>query len=159
MSIQAYKSAVQLMEQHSELMDFDGMCSQDLIARIESRLNVVFPSTYRAFLQDYSVGSFDGIEIFGITKKEPEALLIPNVLGATLRARKQYELPSHLILISEIGNGSVYCLDCSPNNGSPVVVYWTTYPLEKQTYEIDAESFGEFLLSQVQDTLGLEEFD
>jgi len=159
MAMQRYEEAARLMQRYPDLMDFSGPCTEELINDTEVKLNVKFPSTYRKFLADYGAGSFASSEIYGIVKKNPDAMMIPNVLGATLSARQDYNLPEYLILISELGNGAVYCLDCSEIGESPVVVYWSTFPTEVQTYKIEAENFAEYFFAEVKLAIEIETED
>jgi hypothetical protein len=76
-----------------------------------------------------------------------------------LAAQKIYDLPKHLVLISELGNGAVYCLDCSKEGKSPVVIYWSTFSKEAQEYETEAEDFGEFFLNQIKISLDVLQSD
>lgn len=159
MTMQDYRQAVHLMEKYPELMDFDGSSTQEYIDKAESKLGVKFSPTYRSFLESYSVGAFGSTEIYGIVQSNPDRMMIPNVVGATMLGRQDYNLPQHLILISELGDGSVYCLDCSQEGEGPVIIYWSTFPREVQTYEIEAESFGEFFLGQIKIALDVLQSD
>jgi hypothetical protein len=54
---------------------------------------------------------------------------------------------------------AVYCLDCSKEGESPVIVYWSTFPREAQEYEKEAEDFGEFFLNEIKSSLAVLESD
>jgi hypothetical protein len=151
-----YNEAVRLMKKKTDLMDFAQGSSEDSIKNAEKKLGVIFPSIYKKFLREFGAGLFGGSQFYGVVESQTgesqdEDML--SVVGQTLYARKNYGLPNHLVLISELGNGAVYCLDCSKEKESPVIVYWSTFPREAQEYEIEAEGFGAFFLNQVQITL------
>jgi hypothetical protein len=152
----AFEEAATIMKSRPDLIEFHGGCSLQLIASAEKKLEVKFPPSYVKFLKEYGVGSFDGSEFLGIVKNEQGQLMedgVLNVVGNTLSARKDYDLPHNLVVIYELGDGAVYCLDTSKEGDSPVVVYWSTFPKEAQTFEVEAENFANFFLEKVQNAL------
>lgn len=146
MSFEAFERAIELIE-GNDAVDYFGECPVEIIDEIESLLEVRFPKSYRCFLNKYSVGIFGGNEIYGIIPYNPTAKGIPSLYGVNIRMRNENDLPKHLIAIFELGNGEVYCIDCSKSeeNNFPVVVFHLHFPIDSQRNEVMNSGFGEFL--------------
>lgn len=158
MSIQDYKTAVELIEQHFDLGDFVQNITEELVKQAEEKLGLSFPTLYKNFLLNYGAGNFGSEEIYGILKDDFEHSGIPDAVWFTLKQRKEINLPHNLIIIYHTGGEEMFCLDVSKiteSNESPIVTYAIGIDPEYQTYEIVAKDFGEFLLQRVLSELNI----
>ncbi|WP_040949838.1 SMI1/KNR4 family protein [Gorillibacterium massiliense] len=92
------------IEEHSDDSDFTGGVLDTDIAKIEGELKVVFPQSYRWFLENYGSGGLFGVDILGCGKS-----VIPSVVSNTNRLRI-LGLPSEYIVIEDCDE-FFYCLD------------------------------------------------
>ncbi|WP_404442119.1 SMI1/KNR4 family protein [Sutcliffiella horikoshii] len=150
------KKEFEIIDEHSDMGDFIGGISDDLIYAAEKTLNVKFPISYRLFLRRYGVGDILGEEIFGLGIEESG---VPSMVWITKHFRQEKTLPDHLICIYFAGYDNMYyCLDCSNvknenDDSATVVSYFNGLPIEDQNFEIEFPSFGEFLLRTLEDSL------
>lgn len=145
-----YQKATQLLRSYSRLKNQSYPADKDYISYFESELNVVLPKSYRKFLQELGQLDFGSQEIYGSfndvaissTKYERETCRDPS-------------FPKHYVVIHELGNGEISCLDTSrmnPEGECPVVGWYFGYS------EDIAEDFGAFLLEKIQWAIeGMEE--
>lgn len=146
----------------SNEIDFCGKISEETIKSAEEILDIGFPNSYKTFLRELGCGDVRGSEIFGLIKDENFLLElvplvgIPNVVWVNLQWRRDFFLPSNIILIYGIGDGSHYALDLSQmdDQGECPVVYWPLDGYEATPkLEIVAKDFGEFFLNLIQDKI------
>ncbi len=170
MSMKDLEKAFDLIEKQFtiEEIDFCGNQVPNTIRKAEIILNVVFPKTYRAFIEKYGCGGVGSFEIYGIIKDEEydeksiPFVTIPNAVWTTLKWRRDFNHPLHLIIISDLGDGSVYCLDTSQMNikeECPVVIYPVCKHEANLKLEIVAEDFGKFFLDMVQNQIEYKKSD
>lgn len=118
----------------------------------EKFLNVVFPKSYLAFLKDYGFCSLGGREIYGIIDNQFEDSSIPDAIWLNYRNRTDFDQPEHIIVISDVGEGSYYALDLSQMNDQqecPVVIWPSGGYEETPELEIVAPDFGTWFLNEV----------
>lgn len=160
MGMQDYEEATKIMGRYPDRQSFVGPRSESLIQAAEKALGLEFPPTYRRFLLEYGAGAFGSSEICGVIGNDFEHSSVPDAIWYTLVERSEAKLPSDLIIIHEVGDGQLFCLDlgAKENEEAPVVAYQPGIPPEKQgreLREVIAKDFGEFLLKlvwhQVQD--------
>jgi hypothetical protein len=157
MSMKELQEAFDIIEQLNSKDFFSGPKEIELICSAEEALNLIFPPSYKVFLEKYGAGGVNGSEIYGLTKSSKKPFLTPGVPDAiwlTLDERKDDYLPKHFIIISDTGDGYWYCLDASQKNadGEYPVVIWGLHMPEKDKEKV-AEDFGEFLLEQTKNAL------
>jgi hypothetical protein len=94
------------------------------IAETENALGVVFPESYRGFLQEFGWAKFSHQELYGIGSDVPVYL---ELIRNTIAERNEMEplLPVSLIPIMNDGAGNHYCLETSKMfSGECPVVLW-----------------------------------
>ena len=131
--------------------DFVGPKPESLVARAEAALGLRFPPSYRQFLLELGAGDIAGFEVYGLIDDDFEDARVPDAIALTLEARKS-GLDARYILIGTLGDGSHDCLDSGHPDASgevPVVQLSSEYE-DPVTL---ADSFGEYLLVEVQDAL------
>ena len=89
-----------------------------VVSDCEAMLNVVLPSDYRRFLENFGYLDGPGFEIFGIPEDSSTRL---SVVSNTLEERS-YGLPKNYIVIGSIGDGSRDCIKISDSGLCSVVV-------------------------------------
>jgi antitoxin YobK len=135
--------------------DFAGPKPESLVARAEAALGLRFPPSYRQFLLDLGAGDIGGFEVYGLIHDDFEDARVPDAIALTLDARRS-GLDRRYVLIGTLGDGSHDCLDTGHPDASgeaPVVQLSAEYE-DPVTL---ADSFGEYLLVEVQDALSGDE--
>lgn len=154
MSEKDYKKAKKLILKNEDEADFEGGQPDELIRKAEKLLNLKFSGSYLDFLQTFGAGSFGSEEIFGVLGEDFENSSIPDAVWYTLSLRKQVNLPESYLVIYELGDGEVYCLDFQDLNefNEPKVV---SIELGENEFEPEwiADGFGEFLLELAKEEL------
>lgn len=130
-------------------LEFFPNVTQELIEKFEKELNIELKGSYKQFLLDFGYLSFGALEIFGIPNKEilKQNEEWTNALACTMESRKEINLSENLLVIYNLGNGELYCLDMSYETPK-VVSIWDEVPEKGQVppiTEIIAESFEQFL--------------
>lgn len=151
MSIQDFEQAQRLMAIYPILQDFEGPKSEDLLLAAERAIGEKFPFTYRRFLRQYGAGAFGSSEIYGVIHQNFENSSIPDSIWYTLQLRQKQLIPLQLIVIYDLGDGELFCLDLDAMKGgeAPVVTFTPGGPLNQQR-ELIAEDFGQFFLDLIQ---------
>lgn len=146
-------NAFDLMAQYKEERYVSGPKSEELICQAEKALGILFPPTYRLFLNKYGCGGFGSFDVFGVIDNNFEKSGELNAIWFTLDERKT-GLPDSFIIISNTGYGPLYVLDSSQKdkNGEYPVLLWMPGAPEVPTEKVN-EDFGEFLLEHVQRAL------
>lgn len=112
-------------------------------------LNVIFPRSYKDFLCRYGSLDLFSLQIFGIVGEKYKDVYIHEDIRSNisrLRTQDNLKFPESFIVIHELGNGELSCLDTSKMNADgecPVVAWYFG------ATEVLAEDFGAFLLDQV----------
>jgi hypothetical protein len=104
MSMKELQEAFDIIEQLNSKDFFSGPKEIELICSAEEALNLIFPPSYKVFLEKYGAGGVNGSEIYGLTKSSKKPFLTPGVPDAiwlTLDERKDDYLPKHFIIISD----------------------------------------------------------
>ena len=122
----------------------------ELIDAAETELGFAFPPSYRLFVDRLGAGSIGAFEVYGLTRA-PFSGPIPDAVWVTLRDRRgPSRLPDTLIVIGSDGMGGDYVLDVSKGDEPPVEVWEGGSSVEGGELERVADSFGSFLLGNVQ---------
>jgi hypothetical protein len=155
--MQDYEKAVEIIQRHSERAVFVGARSDSLIEAAERKLGIKFRPIYRRFLLEYGAGGLGAFEVYGVINDDFEKSSVPDAIWYTLVEREKAGLPNHLVVIYDVGEGELLCLDCGTRESeeSPVIAYQPGYPPEEQNWEIIAKDFGEFFLELVQSQVRL----
>ena len=161
MGIEDLEKAFNLIENNFTFneIDFSGSQSLTTIRKAEDILKVKFPRSYKIFLEKYGCGGVGSLDIYGLIKDEDfqqhniPFIAIPNVVWTTLQWHRDFGHPLHLIIISSVGDGAVYCLDTSKVNKEeecPVVVMPVCEYEPGFKLEVVADDFGQFFLEMIQ---------
>lgn len=156
MSLDDYKTAAKLIEEHAALADFEGPKPESLVRKAEAALGLEFPPTYREFLLEFGAGDFAGEEFYGLLDDNFKTSSIPNGIWLTLNERKNRCIPDSLIIVYAVGEGTVFALDSGRSNRIgeyPVIAVPINHPLENNSLETIAEDFGRFFLETVRGAL------
>ena len=158
--INSLQKASQLIEHYftDEEKFFVGITSKELVINSEKNLGILFPNSYREFLEQYGYGGVNSLDIDGITEFNFQESGYGGVVWRTLEERKKNLFPSALIPIYDVGDGTIYCLDTSQmdEEGECPVVAWPIGGYEQTPIlEIVAKNFGEFFLNKVKEQITL----
>jgi len=156
MSVETYQKAKQIISAQTDIADFVGGRSNDLISMAENELDLKFTGLYLDYLQTFGAGNFGAEEIYGIINDDFENSSVPDAIWYTLTERKETNLPNNLLVIYDTGSEELFCLDFNnldDKNEPRVVSFVPGIQSESQTYEIIANDFGDFLLDLVKEEL------
>lgn len=151
MSIADYEIARQIMSQYPGKAHFIGERPADLVLSAQRALGLTFPPSYLQFVEELGAGNFGAFEVYGVTDADFHASVVPNGIWYTVSERLT-GMPNHLVVIGDVGDGGLYCLDLKrqgPSAEGPVVIYYPGYPVNTQQFEVVAPNFGAFLLRGV----------
>lgn len=154
MTIQAYDTAISLLEINGRLSKRRFPQQPGAIQDLAEALSVGLPKSYQTMLGEFGILLFGGRMIYGIGKNGIEGNAAPNVVFATTDRRKNGEITDQMVEIMPSGYGPYFVIDCAEMDSRA----------EAPVYEIDeaghqhgkrkvADSFGEFLLGEVNDLL------
>ncbi|CAO4846590.1 MAG: hypothetical protein CNLJKLNK_01355 [Holosporales bacterium] len=153
--------AFDLILKYEDISDFIGPKKETTIEFAQKKIEIFFPNSYHEFLLEKGSGSFGSLEIYGIVRDEKFENTdytgsIPNIFWITIHYRKNFNLPHHIILISDVGDGSYYALDLSQMNDEqecPVVIWPVGGYDETPELEIVAPDFGTWFYDQVMEQI------
>ncbi len=130
--------------------NFEGRKPEALIVEAEHALGLIFPPSYRRFLQELGCGDVNGWEIFGLVDDNFETSSIPNGVWLTLTERKNIDLDLDLIIVADSGDGGYIAIDkrtVDEDEESPVVYL----SVNGQRGPTIAKSFGSFFLEALKE--------
>lgn len=138
----------QYLEDEDETYEenFSGSVDDNLIFEVESDLQVVMPSDYKAFLKEYGSGGIAGIIVLGI-ESENDDIQTYSLVSETKNCRREYRFPNSYIVV-ESGAGYVTCLDtkenevllCEPRENGEIIhrrQNFLEYLIDKISYMIE----------------------
>jgi len=151
MSMDHYEAAKSLLNEFDEEdINFYGPIREETILKAETMLGFSFPPTYRRFLAEYGAGDVGASEFYGILADDLTGDEVPNGIWLTLRRRKTMDLDPSLMIVGELGDGS---MDCLLTNGdgeeARVVEVQGGGPVSEQATRPLAEDFGEYFLAAI----------
>ncbi len=139
--------AAEIIDANLDLAEFVGGAPFEEVWVAESALGVIFPDSYRDFLQRYGAGTFGGQPVYGLGVPDDD---LPSVVFATNSLREQDDFfPGDLVVIQDTGEGDLLCLATSrmnENNECPVVQWIPEMSFEEQMFEMVNKTFAGFLL-------------
>lgn len=120
-----------------------GGCSDDLVASLESALNVLLPPSYRQFLLTLGAVDISGSPVSGIIDGNPLDPSGGSLYGETQRMRLECQLPEPLLVLQS-DEDALYCFDTSVDglNGEYPVV---CFELASRHCQVIAVTFSEWL--------------
>ncbi|WP_394003544.1 SMI1/KNR4 family protein [Luteimonas sp. WGS1318] len=121
-----------------------GPATQEQIDVAQCKLGLIFPPSYRLFLQTFGAVFGHGFEIAGLTPGKDEPTIWCDMLSSTLMYRRHDALPKDSIYISTDGMDLSYFLKCSKVGPAQEgeVIEWGP---DHDGGSIYAESFTSFL--------------
>jgi antitoxin YobK len=157
MSLEKYRKARELIATAGQ-GDFEGPKPESLVARAEAALGVVFPPSYRQFLLELGSGDVAGFEIYGLVDGDFTDSAVPDAIWLTLEERQSSGLEPRFVIIGALGDGTYDCLDTAHvgRDGECPVVQLSA---EGESTVKLADSFGEYLLGEVESALSPGEDD
>lgn len=149
MSTEKLKKALALIQLHEEEADFEGVTQAEIL-RAELALGLVFPESYKIFLEQCGAGSFGGFEIYGIIAGNFEGEGIPNGVWYTLEERKR-GLPENLIALTSDGMGGIDCLQVGHDGSNSGVVSFRNGQIDCKLTDDFGTYFFEHIEEEVED--------
>lgn len=149
MSLEKYRQARDLIAAAGG-GDFEGPKPESRVAESEVALGVRFPPTYRQFLLELGCGVIGGFQVFGIVDADQGDRAVPDAIQLTLKARRTSGLDPRYVVVGALGEGSFDCLDTAHldrDGEGPVVQLSADWEDPVKL----ADSFGEYLLTEVED--------
>lgn len=124
----------------------------ETINLFELSLGVIFPESYRIFLQKYGTLAFGGESFYGITRKGINGNSVPCVLFVTKGAREMGDIDDGMIKIKSSGYGPSFSIDTKivGKSGEPVIVETELSFKYTGIKTIIADNFSEFLLVEIE---------
>lgn len=154
-----YMMASSFLEEVDRLITLSGITfhasgtgTPELIEIYQDALGNKFPETYKLFLEKYGTLTFNGVSFYGISKRGLSAASIPDVKFATEQARTFGDINKEMIMIKNSGYGSIFSIDTSiiGSEGEPVIVETNLSFKDNTEKKVVANSFGEFLLEEIE---------
>jgi len=143
-----YEEAAAVIRANGERAHFVGPRDPSLVTAAEAAVGRPFPPVYRRFVSELGAGSFDSFEVYGVIDADFEDSSVPDGIWVTLSERADGMLPEHLLVVGDVGDGSLYCLDLDEGEEPPVVVFEPG--ADAPPVERVADDFGSFLLEGVE---------
>lgn len=129
--------------------EFGHGAQREQIDSAERALDVRFPTSYRAFLQEFGWGGVEDIELFGLGDDVPLHLDLVRMTESE-RSEMRPRLSPNLIPIMNDGGGNLYCLDASVGFREEYpVVFWDHEADDSQEPEEVAEDFPSWVSEQL----------
>ncbi|EOG1934965.1 SMI1/KNR4 family protein [Providencia stuartii] len=143
-----------MMESGEDILSSGG-ADIETINLFESLLDVIFPESYRIFLQKYGTLAFSSENFYGITKKGINGDQAPCVLFVTKGARAIGDIDDGMIKIKSSGYGPSFSIDTNiiGNSGEPVIVETELSFKQNGIKKIIADNFAEFLLAEIEQAI------
>lgn len=133
-----------------------GGSSREFIEKVEARLGVRLPSSYREFLRKYGILEVEAEEFYGEFDDEGFAAAIPSFVFATETARDLGEIGAQDIIIRTTGCGPIVIIDGSATDEDgecPVLLQEAKFDSGEEKIIFNrkriADSFGYYFLSEM----------
>ena len=154
MSYQNFEKAITLAQQCEGYWDGGGK-SIEVVDRAEELMGFKFSRQNYQYFNQYGFIEFFGNEIYGIIKDDFSGTHVGCSIEATLKDRKEYNLPSKWLILYFFDDGYYGYLDYSQLNeeGEPPVIMAIYNGKEFVMVKKVAEDLGDFLLELVQKQL------
>ena len=141
---------VKPLSECGEDLFWQGRASEASVQKLEELLGIKLPPSLKLFLLEFGGGGIVGEEISGIEANNPSLMHRGTILGDSERCRKEYQLPSTLVVVYFTEDGVCWCLDSSKQDerGESPVVSYSIF-----THKIDAliaPTFSDFLKRYVE---------
>lgn len=157
MAVDKYNDARKLLLEgnHRLLVDPLHPVPPELVSRAERTLGVVFPISYRRFLEDFGTGGFGSLEILGITGDDFEISGFPDGIWYTMRQRQDINLDVKYLIVEHGGDGTCVAIDTNQRDSSGECSL-VRLSLDGKPIEVVSDSFGSWLLEELNWRMRLE---
>ncbi|WP_052666456.1 SMI1/KNR4 family protein [Nitriliruptor alkaliphilus] len=145
----AFESASALLREDENRCDVVGPRDEPLIVAAEEALGLRLPPSYRAFVARFGAGDVAGEEIFGVIHGDFSASGVPDGIWMTLEGRRDWNLPSTMVVVSFDGGTDYLVLDTArggEDGEAPVLVWRPGSSAPGDDLEQLAPDFGTWLL-------------
>ena len=145
-----YNKAMQLLSENDIPLIQVGGADASIVDLLEKEIAVQLPKSYRRLLTEFGALSFEGNMISGIGKNGVYGDNFGSVYFSTTELRKNEEITDKMLHLMPTGYGPYFVIDCAQlNQRSEGPVYEINELGYKHGMKKVAESFGEFLLNEV----------
>lgn len=118
-----YSSLLKSVENAGHNLFWLGGASDEQITLLEERLSVNLPESFKEFLRYFGGGGVEDSEISGIEDNDASLDYGGTVLGDTLAAREDYDLPEGLAVIFYEDEEICWCIDLRDQSNAEIVSY------------------------------------
>jgi hypothetical protein len=151
-----FEEAAKIIQKNKLDIFSPGGNTLDFIEKIEVRLGVHFPTSYRDFLREYGILEVEAEEFYGEFDYEGFASSIPSIVFATEKLRAIGELSDQDVMVKSTGYGPNVIIDCSIrdiDDECPVLQQEVIFDENQQGPTLKrkkiANSFGHFFLDEI----------
>jgi len=151
-----FEEAAKIIQKNKLGIFSPGGNARDFIEKIEVRLGVQFPASYRDFLREYGILEVEAEEFYGEFDDEGFASATPSIVFATEKLRAIGELSDQDIMVKPTGYGPNIIIDCSlrdRDDECPVLQQEVRFDENQQRPTLKrkkiANSFGHFFLDEI----------
>lgn len=140
-----------LISAHPDIIDFGDFgtgTSLEWLEKAQARLGVVFPASYRWWLQHYGGGQIYGDEVFSIYERDFDQVVGGDVVYVNERARTDGSWPAEHLLIMHTDQAQYFYLDLTQISNVPEPPVYVSQGKSTRLY---AANFFDFLEKQVAD--------
>lgn len=151
MNMADYEKAALLISRNPQIY-IAGPRPAVLVSDMEAVLTMRLPATYRRFLLEFGACELSPVQLYGIPGADLVNRPLPAGIVQTISLREKCKFPLDLLVLGDVGDGSLYCIEARPDGseGRVVVVEPGQEPLLRDTVATD---FGEFFLAQIKQAL------
>jgi hypothetical protein len=146
----------QLVNDHADEFFTHSKKSDLLISKAEQVLEVKLPQSYKDFVLEWGMMSFEGLEFYGIIHEDFANSGLPDAVWFTLHLRRQFDFPKNLVVFLDHEGDEYLCLDTN-DYFSPeecAIVLWDN--VEKEVADRYEISFGDFLIEEIEQAFEIE---
>ncbi|SCB59672.1 SMI1-KNR4 cell-wall [Rhizobium aethiopicum] len=150
MTILLYENAIRTLRENKMEILGTTCATDEQIRRVEARLRLSLPPSYKQMLSDFGALEFDTTEIYGWLSQGIDAKFTTNVVYATERARDDDRISRTMVPFLASGYGPFFVMDCAEIGADGEAAIYEVSPGGHQK-GIDrlADSFGAFLSEEV----------
>ena len=157
MSVEAFKQAISLLDSAGLEMIVRRPVSDSDIELCEREIGFKLPDSYKFFLSRYGYGGAASIEFYGLISGDLREDSDVNAFAVNQELQIDYSLPKELFAFENFEGDAVACLMLSrmSNGECPVILWDHSQSLERNLRKpyIYADSFGEYFLKKIRETL------
>jgi antitoxin YobK len=143
---------IELIASNDDIAHHADGCDAATLTAAESAIEIAFPPSYRRLVEEFGTFDIAGVEILGVYQTQAMGETLLGSVIETLDARRQYGLPSELIVVMFDGMGGLIVLDgLEPDiEGEYPVRVWSPGGADRGGMEQLGTSFGSYALDLCQ---------